>query len=124
MSAERWARLKAVIENYNEQFNTFFEQGDPLALKGFLLRAQGLFFEMGQDLGSLQHVASFWRFWKGGREGPLPASEALELLPGFAAELAMTHSDMDDIHDPVIVKPETIDGMHALKKSKDGTSNF
>lgn len=116
LSGERWARLKSVIENYNDQFQTFVEQGDPLALKNFLLRAPGLFFEMGQDLGSLQHVASYWRFWKGGRgEGPMPASEALEIMPGFAAELAVTHSDMEGIHDPVIHKPETIDGMKGDK---------
>jgi len=91
----RWSRLKARLDAYHAEFRQFVERGDPAALKTFMTKAPGLFVEMGEDIGRLQHVSSFWRFWTKDRKGvPMSAMEAFNLLPDFEAALQVT--DLED----------------------------
>ena len=91
LSMGRWNRLKTRLDAYHAEFRQFVEQGDPAALKAFMAKAPGLFVEMGEDIGRLQHVSSFWRFWTKGRRAPtMSAMEAFNLLPDFEAALQVT----------------------------------
>lgn len=83
----RWLRLRSVIDNYNTEFDDFAKNGNALALKNFLLSAPSLFLQIGEDLASVQHVASYWKYWMQGRSKPMKADDALVLLPDFAASL-------------------------------------
>lgn len=57
-----------------------------------MTRAPELFVEMGEDLGRLQHVTAYWRFWtKDHRGKALSAQEAFDLLPDFEAALQTTN---------------------------------
>ncbi|KAA5805457.1 hypothetical protein F1654_05630 [Alkalicaulis satelles] len=94
LSARRWARLKSRLNEYNEEFTRFVERGDPAALKAFMSRAPQLFVEMGEDIGRLQHVSSYWRFWtRGRRANAMTPVEAFDLLPDFEAALMVTDLD-------------------------------
>lgn len=85
-ASARWGRVRSRLASYDAEFSRFVAKGDPSALKDFLRRAPGLFLEMGEDIGSVQHVLSYWRFWTGGKSrDTMTASEALELLPDFEA---------------------------------------
>ncbi len=87
----RWNRLKGRLDAYHNEFNTFVQRGDPAALKSFMTRAPELFVEMGEDLGRLQHVSAYWKFWTHGRRGQsMTAQEAFDLLPDFEAALQVT----------------------------------
>ena len=91
LSMGRWNRLKGQLDTYHTEFNTFVQRGDPAALKSFMTRAPDLFVEMGEDLGRLQHVSSYWKFWTKGRRGQsMTSQEAFDLLPDFEAALQVT----------------------------------
>ena len=91
LSMGRWDRLKGRLDTYHEEFQRFVERGDPAALKSFMTRAPEMFVEMGEDIGRLQHVASYWKFWtKGRRIQSMPAQEAFAILPDFEAALQVT----------------------------------
>ncbi|MGJ3232494.1 MAG: hypothetical protein ACFE0P_11910 [Oceanicaulis sp.] len=95
LSLGRWNRLKVRLDAYHAEFKQFVDQGDPAALKAFMAKAPALFVEMGEDIGRLQHVSSFWKFWtKGKRATAMSAMEAFNLLPDFEAALQVT--DMRD----------------------------
>lgn len=91
LAVGRWSRLRARLESYNDEFNRFVQRGDPDALKAFMMRAPELFVEMGEDIGRLQHVASYWAFWtRGQRLSSMSGTEAFNLLPDFEAALMVT----------------------------------
>ena len=91
LSMGRWDRLKSRLDTYHQEFERFVQRGDPAALKSFMTRAPDLFVEMGEDIGRLQHVASYWKFWtKGRRTQAMPAQEAFDILPDFEAALQVT----------------------------------
>jgi len=91
LSMSRWNRLKGRLDTYHDEFNTFVQRGDPAALKSFMTRAPELFVEMGEDIGRLQHVSSYWKFWTRGRRGQsMSAQEAFDILPDFEAALQVT----------------------------------
>jgi len=94
----RWRRLRSVIDSYNAEFNDFAKNGNAVALKNFLLSAPSLFLQIGEDLASVQHVASYWRYWMRGRTKPMKADDALVLLPDFAASL-VADDDGEDLDD-------------------------
>ncbi|MEO1038407.1 MAG: hypothetical protein AAFX09_02600 [Pseudomonadota bacterium] len=92
-ASARWGRIKSRLASYDEEFSRFVNNGDPAALKAFLHRAPGMFLEMGEDIGSLQHLLSYWRFWTDGQpKKQMTASDALEILPDFEAAVRL-HRD-------------------------------
>ena len=91
----RWQRLRAKLDQYSHEFEHFVQRGDPQALTSFMHRAPHLFVEMGEDVGRLQHVSSYWRFWtKGRRVQTMTGTEAFDLLPDF--EVALQSTDYQD----------------------------
>ncbi|MFW6413424.1 MAG: hypothetical protein ACOC0V_04745 [Oceanicaulis sp.] len=91
LSMGRWNRLKTRLDAYHGEFSRFVERGDPGALKAFMTRAPSLFVEMGEDIGRLQHVSSYWRFWTRDRKTrQMSGMEAFDLLPDFEAALQVT----------------------------------
>lgn len=91
----RWQRLRAKLDQYSREFEHFVQRGDPQALTSFMHRAPLLFVEMGEDVGRLQHVSSYWRFWtKGRRVQTMTGTEAFDLLPDF--EVALQTTDYQD----------------------------
>jgi hypothetical protein len=91
LSLGRWNRLKAKLDAYQTEFEHFVNRGDPAALKSFMTKAPELFVEMGEDIGRLQHVASYWKFWtRGRRVQTMSGMEAFDLLPDFEAALQVT----------------------------------
>ncbi|MBI1264040.1 MAG: hypothetical protein GC187_04820 [Alphaproteobacteria bacterium] len=97
LSARRWTRLRSRLGEYNDEFTRFVERGDPAALKAFMARAPRLFVEMGEDIGRIQHVSSYWRFWtRGRRNNVMTAVEAFDLLPDFEAALMVTDLETQD----------------------------
>ncbi|MGZ3305041.1 MAG: hypothetical protein ACXU8U_04190 [Asticcacaulis sp.] len=79
------------LETYDEVYRAMDEDRNPEPFRQFLLRGSELFFELGDKLGTLNHIVSFWRFrmtrleQNGAR--PLESIEYADILIDFEAGL-------------------------------------
>ncbi|HWA90907.1 MAG TPA: hypothetical protein VG889_12780 [Rhizomicrobium sp.] len=51
-----------VLAIYDTAYARLIEHEDPMAFRTFLLEAPPLFLEMGEKMGAMSHIASFWRY--------------------------------------------------------------
>ena len=62
--------------------------GAPQAFRDFLLNAPVMFNVLGEQLGAVSHIVSFWNFrFPQGRKGPVTAEELLQIFKDFAESL-------------------------------------
>ena len=54
--------VKRLLQVYEDAYGSLLDGRDPLAFKKFLLRAPALFLEIGEKMGALSHITSFWRY--------------------------------------------------------------
>jgi hypothetical protein len=81
------ARVNATLLEYGTAFAALAE-GQPSAFRSFLLKAPSLFIPMGEAVGVVRHIDSFWRFRFPGESSPLMAAdEAIEVLHDFETTL-------------------------------------
>jgi hypothetical protein len=90
MRARIVAYLDAAAERVHEALGEYagafgqLSEGKPVAFRDFLLRAPTLFIPIGEAIGVIRHIDSFWRFRFPGKGVPmLEAEEALELFQDF-----------------------------------------
>ena len=56
----------------------------PRSFRDFLLNAPRLFHDLGEHVGALQHIVSFWRFrFPTGTEGKITPTELCEIFTEF-----------------------------------------
>src|SRR5262249_21597355 len=99
------ARILAAIEQtrsgvtsmlgvYDKTYAALTEEGKPSALREFLLAAPEMFTRLGEQLGALQHIDSFWRYRFNGPAGRLIGpTELMDVLLDFEDSLAFTRSE-------------------------------
>jgi hypothetical protein len=77
-------RVNATLDEYAAAFAAL-SNGQPGAFRDFLLRAPALFIPIGEAVGVIRHIHSFWNFrFPNGHGVPmLPVDEALELFQEF-----------------------------------------
>ena len=81
------ARVDETLLEYGAAF-TALSEGQASAFRSFLLKAPSLFIPIGEAVGVVKHVDSFWRFRFGDEPRPvMEAEEALEVLHEFEATL-------------------------------------
>lgn len=56
------AEVERVLSIYDAAYAALIERQDPMSFRKFLLDAPPLFLEMGEKMGALSHIASFWRY--------------------------------------------------------------
>jgi len=54
--------VNRVLEIYSSAYNSLIEQQDPRTFRDFLLSAPPLFLEMGEKMGAISHITSFWHY--------------------------------------------------------------
>jgi len=80
--------VKATLEVYDQAYGRLTEESDPTAFRHFLLRAPDLFNELGDRLGGVDHIASFWRFrFPVGAPVTVSPSELADVFKDFAQSL-------------------------------------
>ena len=85
--------VRASIKVYDDAYADLTRNGRPLAFREFLLRAPELFYELGERLGAVQHVTSFWRYrFPVGARVKLTAEEVCDLLADFESSLSFEKS--------------------------------
>lgn len=60
--AHSCATVRVTLKVYDDAYADLTRNGQPLAFRTFLLQAPDLFHDLGERLGSIQHILSFWRY--------------------------------------------------------------
>jgi len=88
MLVERKAIMRA-LEVYDRAFDDLIDNGRPQAFREFLLRAPDMFLSLGEKVGVIAHIASFWRYrFPAGMPLVADIEEAIDLLQDFDAGLS------------------------------------
>jgi len=84
---------KDVVETlrfYDRAFAELTDNGRPAAFREFLVKAPAMFTTLGERIGAVSHIASFWRYrFPTPRIEPLPIADMAEILQDFEASLAV-----------------------------------
>jgi hypothetical protein len=82
------ARVDETLLEYGTAFAALAD-GQPSAFRNFLLKAPSLFIPMGEAVGVVRHIDSFWRFRFPSEAAPImDADEAIEVLHDFETTIA------------------------------------
>jgi DNA polymerase III psi subunit len=79
------ATVKTTLGVYDNAYQGLTQRSDPAAFRDFLLKAPALFNQLGERLGGIEHIVSFWRF-------RFPANQRTMVTP---AELASVFMDFE-----------------------------
>jgi hypothetical protein len=81
-------RVDETLLEYGVAFAALAD-GQPSAFRNFLLKAPSLFIPIGEAVGVIRHIDSFWRFRFPESTMPMmEADEAIEVLHDFEATIA------------------------------------
>lgn len=88
IEAQRRAVLKT-LQVYDEAFKGLTVNHDPLVFRDFLLKAPQMFITLGDKIGVISHIATFWRYrFPAGKPLKLDLPEAVDIVQEFEAGLA------------------------------------
>ncbi|NEX92752.1 hypothetical protein [Caulobacter sp. 17J65-9] len=76
-----WDSVRSLISVYDKAYAGLVRSGRPQTFRDFLLTAPGMFSRLGEQLGAIQHVVSFWSYRF--PEGSSPTVDALDLMDVF-----------------------------------------
>ncbi|WP_183253941.1 hypothetical protein [Brevundimonas basaltis] len=95
-------RILAVCEDaartlriYDDAYAELTLDARPGGFRDFLLRAPRLFTSLGEQLGAVQHVVSFWQFRFGPGAPPVGVEELIDVFMDFETGLAGRTEDSD-----------------------------
>ena len=77
-----------MLRVYDDAFRGLTLEGKPTAFRAFLRDAPILFARLGERLGAIQHIVSFWRYRMSGDKSAPGAEELLDLLADFETSLS------------------------------------
>ena len=82
------------LDGYNRSYNLFLTEERPSEFRDFLLNAPATFVRLGEVIGSLQHINSFWAFRMGalGR-GRATEADFADMLGDFLSSLAFEQEE-------------------------------
>lgn len=89
LPVERQAILRT-LKIYDDAFEQLVRDRQPRAFREFLLGAPELFLNLGERVGAIAHVASYWRYrFPEGQPLTASAEEAIDILQDFETSLAI-----------------------------------
>jgi hypothetical protein len=81
-------RVTDALGQYDKAFEAL-SAGKPTAFRDFLLNAPDMFLSIGEAVGIIKHIDSFWRFrFPSGRTPLMEAIEAIEIFDDFQSTLS------------------------------------
>ena len=88
--------VRATIGVYDEAYGRLVEDRDPAPFRQFLLRAPSLFDRVGEGLGAIQHVVSYWRFrFPLASRTPIEADDLRDMLDDYLQTLSAFEPEDD-----------------------------
>ncbi len=86
---EERTKVRATLQVYDDAYRALVGRGDAQAFRDFLRRAPSMFVELGDRLGIVGHMSSFWRYrFPNGAHAEIELEEAADLFREFDAGLA------------------------------------
>ena len=86
--------VRATLKVYDDAYADLTRNGQPAAFREFLLSAPELFYALGERLGAIQHLISFWRYrFPEGRKIKLAVEDVIDLLADFEASLSFAEPE-------------------------------
>lgn len=86
---ERSAILRT-LKVYDDAFEDLIENGRPTAFRDFLLRAPEMFLSLGERVGVISHISSYWRYrFPQGEPLTIDVEEAIDIFMDFEAGLSV-----------------------------------
>lgn len=80
--------VSATLAIYDNAYKMLTQKSDPQVFKDFLLSAPELFNTLGERLGAVEHLLSFWRFRvPEGKRSQLQANELIDIFGDFETSL-------------------------------------
>lgn len=77
------------LDVYDDAYRDLTEREDPAGFRDFLLAAPDMFARLGEELGALQHVVSFWNYRFGSKRPKRPSAvELSDILADFEESLS------------------------------------
>lgn len=90
---ERRREVLDALSDYDRAFDELTRNARAAPFRDFLIRAPGLFALLGERIGGIAHVASFWRYrFPRGVDHRLPPLELADILRDFEASLGVAAS--------------------------------
>ena len=99
--AEACRSVNTALGVYDRAFDDLTRNGEPKAFREFLMQAPGMFYSLGERLGAVHHIVSFWRFrFPAGQEAKVNVDELVDIFMDFEASLSLSRAHLHDKIDP------------------------
>lgn len=86
--------VQNMLDVYNKAYSSLTQESKPNAFRDFLLTAPGMFASLGEQLGAIQHVVSFWRYrFPAGRPRLISPEELMDVFLDFEDGMAFSHEE-------------------------------
>ena len=83
-------RVVAALKVYDDAFGDLTQNSRPQAFRDFLLKAPAMFMSLGENVGVVSHIASYWRYrFPQGKKLMCPLEEAANILQEFEISLGV-----------------------------------
>ena len=76
------------LKVYDRAYAGLTQDGRPAAFREFLLDAPHMFIRLGEQVGAVQHIVSFWNFRFNPRSPRVQVEELIDIFMDFEASLA------------------------------------
>lgn len=80
--------VAATLKFYDDAYASLTVLGEPTAFRDFLRAAPRMFNRLGEQLGAIQHIVSFWRFRFGPNAANVSPEELIDIFMDFETGLA------------------------------------
>lgn len=89
--AQTIARVQTTLDVYDAAYAGLTKDGKPMGFRDFLLTAPSMFIELGECLGGVQHIISFWRYrFPAGKVRMISPSELMDVFLDFEDNLILS----------------------------------
>jgi hypothetical protein len=84
--------VQRMLNIYNDAYQALTKMNQPGAFRDFLLNAPSMFYDLGEQLGSMQHIISFWRYrFPAGEKRLITHEELMDLFLDFEDSLTFVN---------------------------------
>lgn len=85
---EACTTVRSTLKVYDKAYRDLTHNGRPAAFREFLLKAPNLFYELGERLGSVDHIVSFWRYrFPAGARPKITTEDLFDMFADFESSL-------------------------------------
>lgn len=86
--------VRAMLDIYDRAYGALTRDNEPSGFRDFLLTAPSMFMRLGEQLGAIQHMVSFWRYrFPEGRPRLISPTELMDVLLDFEDGLMSSQDD-------------------------------